>query len=151
VDTEFMLDVDKGWTRTLRATKMKDAPSPAPLRFRLKQIQLPWKDADGEPETSVVLLPSDSVLEADTRLTATAQLALRALQDTLRDNGTPPPDDWPDAPPKVVQEQAWRRQFYQCRGADKPATLRKAFIRARDELAKLEKIVSREELVGVPE
>ena len=84
VDTEFQVTADKGGIREMIATKMKDAPKPPPLSFELKQVALPWMDADGNPETSVVLVPSNhSTAPQSKPLTNTQQLAVETWYQAM--------------------------------------------------------------------
>ena len=55
VDTELQVTVeDDGW-RTVKATKQRDWPAGAELRFKLAQVQFPEKDRDGDPVTSCIV------------------------------------------------------------------------------------------------
>ena len=48
--------------RVLSVTKMKDAPTPEPMGFGLEEVTLPWRDTEGNPETSVVLVPTGAAV-----------------------------------------------------------------------------------------
>ena len=60
LDAEYRLECDPG-TELLRlsCTKMKDGPMPEPLAFSKRVQQLEWIDSNGNPETSLVLVPAD--------------------------------------------------------------------------------------------
>jgi hypothetical protein len=143
VDGEFRLERDASGLRTLSCpSKFKDAPPPAPLHFRLEQVRLPWLDADGEPETSVVL--TEAKLDAQPRPTKRApagvRLAFETLLAALQEAGAPPPDGWTppagQAPGRVVGLDDWRRHFYGRHTGDGQEAKKKAFQRGRDDLAK---------------
>ncbi|WP_019571257.1 helicase RepA family protein [Thioalkalivibrio sp. ALMg3] len=55
LDAEYRADKDETGTVRIEATKMKDAPNPAPLAFELRSIPLGIDDADGREVTSAAL------------------------------------------------------------------------------------------------
>ena len=55
LDAEYRMDVDDTGVIRLEATKMKDAPPPDPMAFRLHTVELGIKDHDGREITSAVL------------------------------------------------------------------------------------------------
>jgi hypothetical protein len=55
LDAEFEIKKDAAGIIKLKATKMKDAELPEPMTFKLKPVELGFKDDDGNPVTSAVL------------------------------------------------------------------------------------------------
>ncbi|GGA75560.1 transcriptional regulator [Arenimonas soli] len=90
VDWEYLAERD-GLHVTLRCTKAKDAPMPEPQHFKLQQVELPWRDEDGDFQTSAVLVPADAPeggTEASGRgLGQRQQRALDALGKLYRTQG----------------------------------------------------------------
>lgn len=140
VDAEFCL-TDKGDVRTLTATKVKDAPTPPPLAFELEQVQLPWLDDEGNHETSVVLADADGQKKTSAkRVSPVQRLGFETLLDATDEAGFPPPDHLAEELPPgtvLVSLEAWRREFYARHMGDTPDAKRKAFQRARNDLAEL--------------
>lgn len=124
-DCEFLMENTNVGTRRLSSTKVKDGPTPPTLHFTLKQVTLPWKDADGEPETSAVLEPVTAPLKPNTELTKTQQEVMAALQQAIDKAGS------------AVSEPTWREAYRQRRIGAKPDTVKKAFARAKKELTNL--------------
>lgn len=124
VDTELLLGV-AGDIRTLTVSKQKDGPTAYPMHFQLQEIALPWLAADGEPETSVILAPSMAGPSRVRQLPPSLRLAL----DTLRDCGG-----------SSVSLETWRAAFYERHPGDSQDAKKKAFRRARAELAELQQI-----------
>jgi hypothetical protein len=58
LDAEYRLDRDETGVIRLEATKMKDAPHPEPIAFRLHTVELGIFDEGGAPVTSAVLDPT---------------------------------------------------------------------------------------------
>lgn len=59
LDAEYRLDKDDEGIVRMEATKMKDAPEPEPLAFRIREVELGMQDEDGQQVTSAVLDPTD--------------------------------------------------------------------------------------------
>lgn len=57
LDAEYRLERGEDGVTRLDATKMKDAPEPPPLAFKLRTVELGFEDDDGDPVTSAVLDP----------------------------------------------------------------------------------------------
>ena len=56
VDVEYLIKSQSEDTYCLSCMKMKDAVRPAPTAFKLKSVELPWLDADGDAESSAVIV-----------------------------------------------------------------------------------------------
>lgn len=123
LDIEFLLS-SNGTTRTLKPTKAKDMPRPAPLLFNLKEIELPWKDADGDHETSVILEAANgSAAMPETKASANIRLGVETLITVLDTTGR-----------DEVTLEAWRQEFYARHPGDSHDSKKKAFQRARTDL-----------------
>ena len=55
LDAEYRMDKDMDEIVRIEATKMKDAPKPEPLAFKIRSVELGLTDDNGEPVTSAVL------------------------------------------------------------------------------------------------
>lgn len=55
LDFEYRLEKDDQGVVRLEATKVKDHEHPEPKAFRLRTVELPFEDDDGQPVTSAVL------------------------------------------------------------------------------------------------
>lgn len=55
VDAEYHLTRDDAGVITMKNLKMKDAPPPNPISFRIRSVELPLTREDGKPVTSAVL------------------------------------------------------------------------------------------------
>lgn len=140
VDAEFMVIADQSDARVLSCpAKMKDAPKPGSLSFALSQVELPWIKANGEPETSVVLVQEQGVGTATRRASDGLRLAFEALLWATTEGGITPPDHWrhPTAPQpeRLVTLERWRGAFYARHSGDSIDAKRRAFNRARKDLA----------------
>jgi hypothetical protein len=62
LDAEYRMERDEQGTIRMVATKMKDAPEPEPMAFRLRQVELDLIGEDGNSATSAVLDPVEYVL-----------------------------------------------------------------------------------------
>lgn len=123
LDIEYLLS-SNGTTRTLKPTKAKDMPRPAPLLFNLKEIELPWKDADGDHETSVILEAANgSAAMPDTKASANIRLGVETLCTVLDTTGR-----------DEVTLEAWRQEFYARHPGDSHDAKKKAFQRVRTDL-----------------
>lgn len=70
LDAEFSLTLESEGLRKLDCTKQKDSEPPAALTLEARPVALaePWVDDEtGEPLTSLVLLPTESALDAMSR------------------------------------------------------------------------------------
>lgn len=147
IDTELLMQLDANTgIRTLSCpVKMKDAPRPAPIAFELLPVELPWADADGDPESSVVLVPAQAQTGiagsartfSGKRASPTVRFAFETLLAALEARGEAPPKGWPFA--EGVGERAvgladWREEFYARHTGDSVEVKRQAFHRARGAL-----------------
>lgn len=55
LDAEYRLERGEDGVTRLDSTKMKDAPEPPPMAFKLRTVELGFEDDDGDPVTSAVL------------------------------------------------------------------------------------------------
>jgi hypothetical protein len=55
LDAEYRLDKDESGVVRLEATKMKESKHPEPEAYRIKSVELPLPDDEGEPQYSAVL------------------------------------------------------------------------------------------------
>jgi len=141
VDTALRLEV-AGEERILEVTKMKDAPTPEPQGYLLKQMDLPWIAENGTPETSVILELSDSPVlpkpKRRTKETKNQKDGLSSLTTAIENCGQPatwPSDNAEYSPDRVVHVEDWRTSFYETNAGKTTEAKRKAFQRARKELA----------------
>jgi hypothetical protein len=138
VDTEYSLESSQSGERSMTCTKMKDGPIPAPLGFELVQIELPWLAEDGTPETSVVLEPTGSPVQARGRpLPGNARLAFETLLEALEQHGMTPAEHWRGCdpkPPKIVTLPHWQSVFCDRHTGDNEASKKRAFRRTRTDL-----------------
>lgn len=151
LDVEFAL-IENDGIRTLSATKMKDAPKPPAMGFELEQIELPWRDAEGEPETSVVLIETEGAGKARKAVTPTQRMAFEALVAASDASGFSPPDDIAETLPagaRLVGLESWRRELYARHMGDSTHAKKVAFQRARGDLAKMGAIGHRDDAYWV--
>ncbi len=100
LDSEFRISKDMDDIVRLECTKMKDGPTPEPMAFKIRTVELGMRDADGEEVTSAVL---DSVSfepppqqgkegrgKNQTRAMALLNDRLKMQRDTLRGSGYDP-------------------------------------------------------------
>ena len=149
VDTELRVEVDALDVRTLSATKVKDAATPAPIHFKLNQVELPWQTIDGEFETSVVLVQTEASGK-QARLTPNQRQCLQALRDAMMRDGTRPDMTGHDVPAKAVTEETWRKRYRELRHQDKADTVKKGFQREHQALLDLGEVQGREGWFWVP-
>ena len=111
VDWEYLVKREDN-TIALSCTKAKDAAAPATRHFELQQVELPWEDDEGKPQTSAVLHATSAPTAAPKvrGLGERQQKALEALEqlaerqgDNLaraghpRDQARVSIEDWKDA------------------------------------------------------
>ncbi len=131
LDWEYKLTKNSDNVRTLSCTKCKDHDRPEDMHFLPEIIDLPWKDEDGEPMTSVVLRLTEPPTARDSKLTG----AKRVAKDALFHLTCIAKKDNPDAPligPVPIHIEDWREAAYQ-RGispSEKQDAKKKAFQRA---------------------
>ena len=138
-DIIFGMAVDANKVSTMTAMKTKDMPTPPPLSFAIKPIELPWHDEDGDAETSIVLEPMDAPNAHHRTASPSARLGMDALLATLDKLGEPLPAHLAPPgprPPEVVHLDDWRAEFYSRHTGDSTDAKKKAFQRARMDLVK---------------
>jgi hypothetical protein len=130
----------------------KDFAEGTEIASRLERVELDT-DADGDPTTSLVVLPAEGVSpirRAITRkLTDRQRLALSALDECAASNGKPAPDNL-ELPARtiVVQLSEWREELYRKRVLDRHAkSPREEFKRVRMQLQARALIGIRDDLV----
>lgn len=140
MDTDYCI-LNKEGIRTLTATKVKDAPTPPPMAFTVKQIELPWRTNDGDPENSVVLVSSDTVWPTvKSTVTPVQRLGFQTLLNAIDKNGLPALEHIPQplsAETNIVSLENWRSEFYSRHMGDTSEAKKKAFQRVRNDLSKL--------------
>lgn len=111
LDAEYCVSRDESTVR-FESTKMKDAGTPDPAAFRMREIELPAVDDDGVPATSIVLQRLSEVPQAaKTGKAGRGKNQTRALNclhelfDSARRNvaATGRPSEW-----ARVTQDAWR-------------------------------------------
>ncbi|MBM4200144.1 MAG: AAA family ATPase, partial [Gammaproteobacteria bacterium] len=119
-DTEFLVK-RSGGLLSLECSKMKDAPTPAPVALEIKQVTLPWLGASGEPETSVVVVPGEaSPRSRKENMPPGVRYAIESLHAASGQHGA-----------NVAE---WRPVFYAGHTGDSTGGKNKAFSRARKDL-----------------
>lgn len=94
LDAEYRMEKDEDGLIRLQATKMKDAPPPEPLAFRLSAVELPVENDAGEHETSAVLDATQWVEQAKAKgPTRKDYQALRVLV-RMQQTGAPKFGEW---------------------------------------------------------
>jgi hypothetical protein len=116
---------------------MKDGPQGDEIVSRLEQVAVGIDD-DGDAITSCVIQPAErAAAEAKKRVTGSAAIALRILQDTIADIGEVPPAN-SQIPPntRTVPEKTWRANCYAGMSTDDSTQTarQKAFVRASNRL-----------------
>jgi AAA domain len=119
---------------------MKDGDEDATIVSRLEVVEL-GNDADGEPMTSCVVVPTDAAkAEATTiKLEGKAKLALEALYEAITDCGEVVPSG--HIPPKTRTTTVVRwTEYFESKTIDdrtKPDSKRRAFVRSSEKLQTL--------------
>lgn len=117
-----------GEARHWRIAKSKESEDGTRRGFRLRAVSIGY-DENGEPETSCVVEPGDTVQEEEKPLPPALKYALDSLKSVLEEKGT-----------VSAHLETWRPVFYAGHAADKTDSKKKAFNRARGELLSLNKI-----------
>lgn len=118
-----------GDARYWRMSKSKESEDGKRRGFRLKPVGLGY-DGDGEPETSCVIEPDNTLpTEEEKPLTPSLEYALNSLAIAAQETGK-----------EQVHLEGWRPVFYRGHSADNPKSKEKAFLRARTGLLSLGKI-----------
>jgi hypothetical protein len=129
----------------------KDFAEGTEILSRLDRIEL-GTDADGDPITSLVVLPVEGPIQRRTvtrKLSPRQQLALAALYECAASGGTPAPKNL-ELPARtvVVHLSAWREELYHKGVLDRDAkSPREEFKRVRQQLQARGLIGVRDELV----
>lgn len=135
VDASFMVKKD-GEKHRLVCDGTNDGEDGDVLAFTMRSVELGVNE-DGEPTTAPVVVPSADVKMTSGTLKGYRGDVLDALVKAIEKNGIEPDGDaFPDGV-KVVDEQAWRTEFYASRDTDNVAgaeTARKQFQRAPKQL-----------------
>ncbi|HAT50868.1 MAG: AAA family ATPase [Nitrospirae bacterium] len=145
VDVELLLSV-KGNVRTLRCSKMKDSEPFQPCDYELKSVILPWLNEEGKPETSAIILPTNTTPKTGAKeetpktkkQSAAETLGLSTLKDAMGDTATVPLEDW-------------RECFYRKHHGDSTEAKRQAFLRVRENLTSKELITVENNLYSLAE
>ena len=141
VDVELEIVRDASGARAMICRKSRDDADGEEIGFRLDVINL-GTDADGDPRTSCVVVPSTETPTAKTAtrlLSGVARIGLDSLREVIADRGqrmtatsTIPGDVL------AVRLEDWRQQFClrygKDDGAKKTDTMTKAHRRAKDQL-----------------
>lgn len=83
MDSEYRVTRDESDTIRFESTKMKDAPKPAPLAFKIRAVELGMQDDDGRDVTSAVL--DQTEYTAPERKTAATSKWQAKAMDVLTD------------------------------------------------------------------
>jgi hypothetical protein len=137
---ESQLKVERGNTDEVIVTVelAKDFAEGTEIVSRLERIEL-GSDADGDPITSLVVLPVDGPIQrrpVTRELSPRQRLALAALDECAISSGTPAPASL-ELPGRtvVVQLNAWREELYSKGVLDRDAkNPREEFKRVRQQL-----------------
>ena len=116
----------------------KDFAEGTEIVSRLERVEL-GTDADGDPITSLVVLPMDGPIQRRTvtrKLSPRQRLALAALDECAASGGTPAPASLQlPARTVVVQLNTWREELYRKGVLDREAkSPREEFRRVRQQL-----------------
>lgn len=90
LDWEYGMGKDAG-ALYFACSKAKDAEPPAPMAFRITQVELDTIDDEGNPETSAVLTPAAYMQPSAQGKTGRGKnqtIALRALDEAIKDSQT---------------------------------------------------------------
>jgi hypothetical protein len=136
---------DDGRTSTATLDKQKDGESGIKFGFDLLVREVGFRELDGKPITSCVVVPSRNSAEArgtgakkDRTLVLSDQnnLILASLKEALEAHGEPPPPQLglPRSIAKVTTAKHWRAAFEARTSLDNPAAINAAMKRASDRL-----------------
>jgi hypothetical protein len=138
-DTEIEVTKNDG-SATAEVVKQRDRPSGDKFSFALEPVDI-GQDEEGAIITSCVVVATNcpaEVVPKKANLPKAALIALKALAETVDEQGKPSATGAPQIPPavKVVSQDAWRLQSYR-RGissSDEPRARQRAFKRASEYL-----------------
>ncbi|WP_137110251.1 helicase RepA family protein [Rhodobacter sp. SY28-1] len=130
VDAEFRVEKD-GMVMTVINTKMKDAPTPAPMAFDMVEMQL------GQGMTSLALRETE-VQKRASKVSGQAEIALQAFGDALADHGEKKVGESFPQNRQCVSLERWREYCdrHGISGSENPTTWRTAFHKAKNILHK---------------
>ena len=100
-------------------------------------MELPWRDAEGNPETSVVLAHTGAASKAGTKKPTPAAMAMALESFFEAGNGKP------------VHVEAWRDPFYRMHTGDTADAKKKAFLRVRRELVDMGAMTARDDIYAI--
>lgn len=132
----------------MECTKAKDFQDPEPRNFKIRPVNLPWRDEDGFGITSVTLEATDEKPARKTKqMGGQKRIAFNALVEVAKREGVSATDEIRaknDLPVlcRMVHEDVWREQCYQRGFSGNPAAKRQAFKRAKDDLLNMEKVAT---------
>lgn len=126
LDAEYRIEKD-GDAVTLTCTKMKDAPEPPPMGFRLQRVDL-GVTSDGKPYGSAVLVAGEAAAPVRPRTPQSLRAALASFLKAKKDGRHA------DDLGMGVHVEDWRAAFYETSTADTPHAKKVAFQRARRQL-----------------
>lgn len=139
-DAQIAIERSEDGIITATVEHMKDGEASAPMASRLEHVELGIND-DGDPITSCVVVPADSILAPNPkggRPPAAARMALGLLHDLLTGSGEPAPaSNHIPVGMRVVKIGLWREHFYKSNPDDIQDTRRKAFVRVASKLQEL--------------
>jgi hypothetical protein len=135
-DAQIMIERDKDKNVIATVELMKDAESGAVIASKLEKVEL-GTDAEGEPLSSCVIVPS--VAAAETKLPKDSALALEILRKLIAssiDSIAAP--EGAQLPPgtRVARQSRWREHFYKASAKDTQGAKQRAFLRAHETLIK---------------
>ncbi len=110
---------------------MKDAAQPAPITFERQVISLPWRNEDGEPETSCAITRINAPPEQTKRLGKTQRACLEVLQDLYKAHRNKLSQSTHGPEGARVRIEDWCQS---CVGPNKPLPNRKNFSRIQTSL-----------------
>lgn len=121
MDHEYRITVEPDKRRLLTCTKMKDGREPEPLYLDLRQVELDLLNANGQPDTSAVLI-ADANQEPAVKESKRGSGARDTLREAIHTCGS-------------TQKEIVRKKFYTMYPGT-PDARQKAFTRAWDEHTK---------------
>ena len=140
VDAQLSVKRDGGGSILVTVEFMKDGESGDTIASNLKSCVV-GRDEDGEPITSCVVVESDASCakapKSKKRLTKGAQIALKALQKAVTNDGeVPPASNEIPSNVRAVSPSLWRKYAYDMgiSGSDQERAKQQAFSRASEAL-----------------
>lgn len=134
VDHEYLLTKQADGRRELTCTKAKEAEPPPAMWFELEHVDLDWPDGKGWFQSSAVLIAAEAGTNREKRLTAAQIAGMDSFYRAAAAHGSEAGERF------GVHLDEWRAEFYRASTADNPEAKKKAFQRARNDLATLGKL-----------